>query len=53
MISREIESNRLKGQMGLSPDVEIDTLTLKAMWVRLCAERISAGPGHGPGQQKR
>jgi hypothetical protein len=42
MISQEIESDRLKLQMGLSPDMEIDTLTLRAMWARLCAERDSA-----------
>jgi hypothetical protein len=53
MISREIESNRLKGQMGLSPDVEIDTLTLKAMWSRLCAEQNSDGSGPASAPQKR
>ena len=41
MISQQIESDRLKLQMGLSPDLDIDTLTLRAMWTRLCAERDS------------
>lgn len=39
MISQQIESDRLKLQMGLSPDIDIDTLTLRAMWSRLCAEQ--------------
>ena len=41
MISAQIESDRLKLQMGLSPEVEIDTLTLRAMWNRLCAEQAT------------
>ena len=41
MISRQIESDRLKLQMGLNPDIEVDTLTLRAMWSRLCAEQAA------------
>jgi len=37
-LSQRIESDRLKLQMGLSPDIEIDTLTLRAMWRQLCRE---------------
>ena len=47
MISAQIESDRLKLQMGLSPEVEIDTLTLRAMWNRLCAEQATGeSAGH-------
>ena len=53
MISREIESNRLKLQMGLSPDVQIDTLSLRAMWSRLCAEQESARPTRGTNTHQR
>jgi hypothetical protein len=53
LISQEIESNRLKGQMGLSPDADIDTLTLRAMWARLCAEADSNSPSRASGRQKR
>jgi hypothetical protein len=37
-MSQQIESDRLKLQMGLSPEIDIDTLTLRAMWQRLCRE---------------
>jgi len=47
MISAQIESDRLKLQMGLSPEVDIDTLTLRAMWNRLCAEQATGeSAGH-------
>ena len=39
MISAQIESDRLKLKMGLSPEVDIDNLTLRAMWSGLCAEQ--------------
>jgi hypothetical protein len=38
-ISQKIESERLKLQMGLNPDIEIDTLLLRGMWRQLCRER--------------
>ena len=38
-LSQKIESDRLKLQMGLSPDIEIDTLLLRDMWRQLCRER--------------
>jgi hypothetical protein len=38
MISQKIESDQLKLQMGLSPDIDLDTLTLRAMWRQLCRE---------------
>lgn len=38
-LSQSIESDRLKLQMGLSPEIDIDTLTLRAMWRQLCLER--------------
>jgi hypothetical protein len=38
-LSQHIEAERLKLQMGLSADIDIDTLTLRAMWRQLCAER--------------
>lgn len=48
MISRQIESDRLKLQMGLSPTADIDTVTLRAMWARLCADREAAGAERTP-----
>ncbi len=41
MISQQIESDRLKLQMGLSPTIRIDNLTLRAMWRRLCQENMA------------
>ena len=38
-LSQRIESDRLKLQMGLSPEIDIDTLTLRVMWRQLCLER--------------
>jgi hypothetical protein len=44
-LSQHIEADRLKLQMGLNPDIEIDTLTLRAMWRQLCSERSGGEPG--------
>lgn len=38
-LSLAIETGRLKLQMGLGPEVDIDALTLRTMWRQLCQER--------------
>jgi len=40
MISQELETRRLKLQMGLDPAVHIDAETVRAMWRQLNLERI-------------
>ena len=41
LISREILCKRLKFQMGLDPEVEIEPRILQAMWRQLNYERIA------------
>ena len=38
-LSRKLETDRLKLQMGLDPALDIDTFTLRAMWRQLQVER--------------
>jgi len=45
LLSRDIETQRLKLQMGLDPTVVIDHLTVRAMWQALNAERLRAQLG--------
>lgn len=40
MISRDIETRRLKLQMGLGPDLEIDHSALRSMWRALSLEQL-------------
>ena len=49
-ISRDLVSQRLKLQMGLDPQVQIEPRRLQAMWLQLQSERrarqrINATPG--------
>jgi len=47
MVSGQLESERLKLLMGLDPAVDIDALTLRAMWQQVCIER-QAFEGYRP-----
>lgn len=42
-LSQRIETDRLKLQMGLSLEIDVDALTLRAMWHQLCREREQSG----------
>lgn len=48
-LSEAIESGQLKLQMGLSPETELDILTLRAMWRQLCLERTGSTPAEASG----
>lgn len=39
-LSRDIEDRRLKLQMGLAPELEVDHETLHRMWRELSLERV-------------
>lgn len=57
-ISLKIESDRLKLQMGLDPGIDVDTLTLRDMWRRLCLENKAVEEQHSlrvlrPGSHSR
>ncbi len=41
LISRKILCDRLKLQMGLDPDIDIEPRILQAMWLQLNYERIA------------